>query len=89
VSDWDDLAACKGEDVEVFFPDAGTGYNRARALCARCPVRVACLDDVLRYEAFVMTKGGRGRGLRHGMYGGATPEERARMRWIHDIKVAS
>jgi hypothetical protein len=37
-------------------------YDRARAICDRCPVKVTCLVDAIAH------------GDRHGMWGGATPE---------------
>lgn len=47
--DWQDDAACKGEDPELFFaPDAEdragrlTREARARAICASCPVARDC-----------------------------------------------
>jgi len=53
---WQFRAACRGEDSALFF---APGYferkeekdrreARARAICARCPVRVDCLEYALR-----------------------------------------
>ena len=57
------------EDPELFFPMSGVGRaqqtERAKAVCARCPVRVRCLDLALR--------SGR---LAHGIFGGMTERER-------------
>lgn len=66
---WRDEAACRGTDPEMFFPTAGDGPSYAaqvavaKAVCARCPVRVACLA-----EALVR--------IPYGIAGGLTPEER-------------
>lgn len=73
--DWRESAACRETDPELFFPTIRAGaraagddpYAEARAICAGCPIREACLDDAMTAE----TRSGR-----HGMYGGATPEER-------------
>ena len=68
-------AACKGADVNVFFgPDAEFVTARkqreaeAKAICARCPVRDACLAYALdsRQE--------------YGIWGGANEDERRALR---------
>jgi WhiB family redox-sensing transcriptional regulator len=63
--DWQDRAACKGADPELFFapgpgPDGSDlkelaaerkrRESTARRICASCPVRVACLEWRLRFE---------------------------------------
>ncbi|EID53436.1 WhiB family transcriptional regulator [Saccharomonospora xinjiangensis] len=65
---WQD-AACRDEDPELFFPvsDMGPGARqtaRAKAVCARCPVRDQCLRYALE------------NGLDHGIFGGLTERER-------------
>lgn len=37
-----DGAACKGADLNLFFPEPGDDAREARAICARCPVLVQC-----------------------------------------------
>lgn len=69
---WAELAACKDEDPELFFPisDIGPGARQtaqAKAVCARCPVRSECLGYALD------------NGLDHGVFGGTTAEERRRL----------
>lgn len=52
---WLARAACRGEDLTVFFPETPTGRLRYDAeamaeavqVCARCPVRAACLSDAV------------------------------------------
>jgi WhiB family redox-sensing transcriptional regulator len=49
---WTDLAACRFEDPELFFPISTKGPGRAqteeaKAVCARCPVRQECLEYAL------------------------------------------
>lgn len=65
---WDKSAECATVETSVFFDP---GHERlARAICADCPVREACLAAALTEE--------RGMGLhaRHGIRGGKTPAER-------------
>jgi len=52
--DWQMDAACRGEDSATFFhPEGERGaarvvrQNRAKAICAECPVRQACLEHAL------------------------------------------
>jgi len=45
---WWDHAACRDEDPSLFFPERGGSETRkARAICARCPVRPSCLAFAL------------------------------------------
>ena len=51
---WRGQAACRDEDPELFFPVHGGGPLRdaqvaeAKRVCARCPVRSACLAEALQ-----------------------------------------
>jgi len=53
---------------ELFFPAKGINARPAKRVCALCPVRQACLDFALQA------------GERHGIWGGHSPDERARLR---------
>lgn len=69
---WQENAACRDEDPELFFPvsEMGPGarqVEQAKAVCARCPVRAACLQYAL--DA----------GLDHGIFGGTTDGERRKL----------
>lgn len=45
---WREHAACKGKPTEWWVPDVAVTIDpRARAICATCPVRDACLADAL------------------------------------------
>jgi len=49
---WRRSAACRHEDPALFFPVGATGHAveeiaAAKAVCARCPVRLACLRYAL------------------------------------------
>lgn len=67
--DWRDRAACRDQDVELFFPvsEQGPGARQvaeAKAVCARCPVQSVCLADSVD------------RGIEFGVFGGMTETER-------------
>lgn len=73
--DWRTRAACRGVDINIFYPpeDDDQCYSKeAIALCARCPVRDECLMNAL--------SGADGTNkLSYGYWGGTTPEERLAM----------
>lgn len=68
-SSWVERARCRGMDVELFFP-IGTGEaaqaqaDRAKRVCAECPVRRECLEYALSS------------GADDGIWGGMTPQGR-------------
>jgi hypothetical protein len=71
--DWRSQAACLDTDPELFFPVATSGpmfeaqVIEAKAVCAGCPVRPACLE-------FALTA------LGEGVAGGLTADERSVLR---------
>lgn len=69
-SDWRENAACRGVDLDVFYPSTtGPGqYDQARTYCASCPVRDDCLEDAVRRRDF------------EGFRGGKTPRQRQDIR---------
>jgi WhiB family redox-sensing transcriptional regulator len=53
--DWRSRAACRTRDPELFFPvgtteRALTQMQKAKAVCATCPVQKPCLDWAMRSE---------------------------------------
>ncbi|MDN5717951.1 MAG: WhiB family transcriptional regulator [Janibacter sp.] len=67
------MAACEGEDLDIFFPVGSAGpalwqAQRATSICAGCPVTEECLSYALRT------------GQDHGIWGGLTSEERRGLR---------
>jgi WhiB family redox-sensing transcriptional regulator len=71
--DWLELGACRDEDPDLFFPIASAGPGRAqvaaaKAVCARCAVRQACLRFALEVSQD------------HGVWGGMSEEERRAIR---------
>lgn len=71
---WRDDAACRDLPAP-FYPDHTTGdaYAPALAICRDCPVRAACLEAALAMEGAGDARS------RYGVWGGTTPEDRARM----------
>jgi WhiB family transcriptional regulator, redox-sensing transcriptional regulator len=72
-AEWRAKAACLGEDPELFFPHGNTGpaaeqVERAKAICDRCEVRVACLEYALDTNQDA------------GVWGGLSEEERRTVR---------
>ncbi len=69
---WRELAACRGIDLEVFFPGRGESARPARQVCAACPVRQPCLDYAITNR------------IAYGIWGGLTERERRalRSRWV-------
>jgi WhiB family transcriptional regulator, redox-sensing transcriptional regulator len=72
-TDWRAHAACSRADPRIFFP-AGTGaaslvqVERAKQVCAGCPVRIPCLDWALATGRDV------------GVWGGTAADERRALR---------
>jgi len=70
---WRRHAACRGEDPELFFPVGSAGpalaqIAEAKAVCARCPVRDACLNFALSS------------GQDYGIWGGLSEDARRDLR---------
>ena len=75
-NEWRDHAACRGEPTDLFFIGRGESGAPAKAICARCPVRLECLIDVLE------------RPLKFGIFAGLTEFERRPVRRIWRRAVA-
>jgi WhiB family redox-sensing transcriptional regulator len=58
---------CRDRDPSEFFPSDGVGVERARRICATCPVQAECLEYALTYR------------IDHGVWGGASERERRRI----------
>lgn len=81
--DWHHDAACKGEDLVMFFgpegerqPERDIRERKAKAVCSGCPVRPACLDYALGVPEKAGTWGGLNEDER-------ASERRRRMRSAH------
>lgn len=64
---WRQFARCKGSDPNVFFPPDEDDAEEAKAICALCPVREACLEYALVAREKL------------GVWGGTTARERRRI----------
>jgi WhiB family redox-sensing transcriptional regulator len=73
---WRELAACRGTDLELFFPGRGESAGPARQVCAACPVRQACLDYAITNR------------IAYGVWGGLTERERRPLRsaWVRSSR---
>lgn len=69
-ADWREAAACSGVESDIFFPasEEESATEEARAICAECPVREACLSYALTTNQSA------------GVWGGMDAGERRRMR---------
>ena len=61
---WRERAACRGAELDVFYPERGETAEPARQVCAACPVRQPCLEYALSNR------------ITHGIWGGLTDRER-------------
>ena len=62
----DNDSACRGLDVDVFFPTYDEGALRAKLICRECPVKDLCLELHLHEEV--------------GVWGGKSERERRALR---------
>ena len=58
---------CRNHPPTVFFPSDGVGVDRARKICAGCPVAEPCLEYALENR------------IDHGVWGGTSERERRRI----------
>ncbi|MGO9456577.1 MAG: WhiB family transcriptional regulator, partial [Acidimicrobiales bacterium] len=68
---WMAWAACRGTDIEVFFPERGQDVKRGKAICAGCLVREECLKYALDHGRELL-----------GTWAGTGEQERRRMRQV-------
>jgi WhiB family transcriptional regulator, redox-sensing transcriptional regulator len=64
---WMLRARCREVSSSEFFPSDGVGVERARRVCAECPVKTECLEYALKYR------------IDHGVWGGCSERERRRI----------
>ena len=58
---------CRLYPPAVFFPSDGVGVEKARKICAGCPVADPCLEYALEHR------------IDHGVWGGCSERERRRI----------
>lgn len=53
-STWHSTAACKNLPVNIFFPVSynSSNLNKARKICASCPVKIECFQDAISNNAY-------------------------------------
>lgn len=64
---WMAVGNCAHEPPERFFPSDGVGVDKARKVCATCPVQEPCLEYALANR------------IEHGVWGGCSERERRRI----------
>ncbi len=64
---WRQRGACRGLDPDIFYPPSDDDAGEAKAVCAQCQVRQACLEFALDTREA------------EGIWGGATARERRRV----------
>lgn len=67
VTAWMAEGSCRLYPPNKFFPSDGAGVDRARKICASCPVINECLDYALENR------------IEHGVWGGCSERERRRI----------
>lgn len=67
VTGWMTLGLCRMYAPAVFFPSDGVGVDKARKICAGCPVKDECLEHALEHR------------IEHGVWGGCSERERRRI----------
>ena len=58
---------CRLYPPEMFFPSDGVGVEKAKKVCATCPVSSDCLEHALDHR------------IEHGVWGGASERQRRRI----------
>jgi len=76
VARWRQRAACRGTDLDVFYPERGESAGPARQVCAACPVRQPCLEYALSNR------------ITSGIWGGLTERERRPLQsaWVQESR---
>ena len=46
---WRELGACRGLEAAMFYPDDDDLALEAKAVCAGCDVRIACLEHACKH----------------------------------------
>lgn len=66
-STWQEQAACRDADPELFFSSEDGSRHEALSLCGACPVRTDCLEHALAHRET------------YGIWGGTDEQERKRL----------
>jgi WhiB family redox-sensing transcriptional regulator len=77
VTAWMSEGLCRVYPPNKFFPSDGAGVERARKICANCPVVQQCLEYALENR------------IEHGVWGGCSERERRRILKRRRLEVVS
>ncbi len=66
-TEWMPRGRCRDIQPGTFFPSDGVGVDKARKICAGCPVINTCLEHALDNR------------IEHGVWGGCSERERRRI----------
>lgn len=78
---WRKFAACRGLDINLFFPDRGVSHweiRNTKEVCESCVVRDFCLEDALSQDEDP-----------GGVWGGTSGRERRALRRVRERRQAS
>ncbi len=67
VTAWMAEGSCRMYPPTTFFPSDGVGVDKARKICAECPVKATCLEHALEHR------------IEHGVWGASSERERRRI----------
>lgn len=74
---WMASGNCREHAPTAFFPSDGVGVDRARKICASCPVIEPCLEYALDNR------------IDHGVWGGTSERERRRILKRRRVSITS
>lgn len=66
-TEWMARGLCAEQHPSIFFPSDGVGVEKARKICAECPMQQPCLEYALRNR------------IDHGVWGGTSERQRRRI----------
>ena len=71
MTNWRELAACRGMGTDLFFPGRGADSDAAKAVCMSCPVKHPCLEEQMRLRIADAD---------YGIWGGTSSRQRKALR---------
>lgn len=84
---WQRDALCREVDHDAFFPEKGQANERAKAVCANCPVSRKCLAYALEHDEWFGIWGGRASAAAEGLMTAPAYNEHA-ARVVEDQRLA-
>lgn len=74
---WMAVGNCREHPPQVFFPTDGVGVEKARKICATCPVKEPCLEYAVKNR------------IEHGVWGGTSERGRRRLYRARQLAAAA